>query len=115
MNLGEQTIITLDAPLVQGRTGAFYRDWDAAVQTVIPGCSVQPFILAEKLNYTNDSEREFTKNSWRVYAPPDAVVSPEARVIYQGVEHDVQGIPGDWVDLDGVKNHKAFLIRERRG
>ena len=115
--LGQETIVVENAPLVTGRTGALIRDWDNAAQTVISECMIQPFILADKLNYTNDGEREFTKNSFRVFAPPGtaSIVQPESRILWRGVTYEVQGIPGKWFDFDSTEVYVAFLIRDRRG
>lgn len=116
--LGSQTITVRNAPLVPSSRGtSLIRDWANAEETTFNDCNVQPFKLAEKLAYSNDAEREFSKVGFRVYAPPDAdgVVTAESHILYKGIEYEVLGIEGDWHRLDGTLDHVAFIIRERRG
>lgn len=116
--LGTQTIEILNAPLVDSPRGtSSVRDWVNAEVTVVEGCNVQPFKLAEKLAYSNDSQREFSKSGFRVYAPgvADGIVTAESKVRYRGTTYEVLGITGTWFRLDGTIDHVAFVIRERRG
>lgn len=116
--LGAQIITVLNAPFVDSPRGtSSVRDWANAAETVISGCNIQPFKLAEKLAYSNDKEREFSKMGLRVYAPveADGVVTAESKIRYNGTVYDVLGIQGVWFRLDGTLDHVAFIMRERRG
>lgn len=111
------TITLLRAPLVKDpRSGQFVRDWKNPAQYVIPGCSVQAFPLAEKLNYEVLENREFARSSVRVYAPPESVVpEPTDRFLYRGREYELFGYTAEWLDLEEELDHIAFVGRIREG
>lgn len=115
--VGKETIELLRAPLVRDpRTGQFIRDWKNPVVYEITGCSVQPFPLAEKLNFEVSDNREFIRSSVRVYAPAESQ-SPEPtdRFRYRGREYELFGFTSEWVDLEGILDHLAYIGRVREG
>ncbi len=114
--LGNDEFTRIRAPLVWSDTAkAYYRDWDNATETTISGCSVQPFRLAEKLNFEINKEREFSRTGLRFFAPAGTDIDADDRIIYRGREYAVFGHHGDWTDFDGTVNHVAFLARRREG
>lgn len=115
--VGNESITLKRAPLVKDpRSGSLVRDWNNPQTWVIPGCSVQPFPLAEKLNVEINDNREFTRSSVRVYAPAESV-SPEPadRFVYRGREYELFGFTSEWVDLEGNLDHLAYIGRIRQG
>lgn len=114
--LGNQSIVRRRAPLTaNSRDGSLERDWANAVETTITQCNVQPFKLAEKLNFEDNREREFTRSALRVYAPAGTDVDPDDIIVYRGKQYDVFGFSGEWFDFDAVAHHVAFIIRLREG
>lgn len=114
--LGNQTIVIQRAPLVaSGRDGTLQRSWSTATETTVTKCSVQPFRLAEKLNFEDNRDREFARSALRVFAPAGTDVEPTDRVVFSGKTYDVFGFGGDWAGFDGNPHHVAFVIRLREG
>lgn len=115
--IGNETVTLKVAPLAHdARSGEFYRDWANATLFELSGCSVQPFPLAEKLNYEVMDNREFARSSVRVYAPPGSQVpEPNDRFDYRGREYEVFGFTSELVDLEGQLDHIAFIGRIREG
>lgn len=114
---GNATITLKRAPLVRDdRSGQFIRDWANAELFVIPGCSVQAFPLAEKLNVEILDNREFARSSVRVYAPADSEVpEPTDRFEYRGREYELFGFAAEWLDLEEELDHIAYVGRIREG
>jgi hypothetical protein len=114
--LGRETITVVRAPLEENpRTGALVRNWDNATETVVKNCNVQPFPLAEKLNFEFLDNREYARSSLRVYAPAGTSVEPTDKILYRGKTYEVFGFSGDWQDFHGVPHHVAFVMRIREG
>ena len=116
-SVGNATITLLRAPLVKDpRTGQMVRDWKNPQRFTVTGCSVQAFPLAEKLNYEIMDSREYARSSVRVYAPADAPLpEPTDRFEYRGKSYEVFGYPAEWLDLEEVLDHIAFVGRIREG
>ena len=114
--LGSATITILRAPLVRSaRTGEYTRDWDSATSTVVAGCSVQGFLLAEKLAFEVMADREHAKGGLRVFAPAGTDVEETDRVVYSGKTYEVFGFPAKWYGFEGDEHHVEFVIRLREG
>lgn len=114
--LGNDTFVRVRAPLVQNdRDGTYYRDWDNAEELTVNFAMVQPFRLAEKLNFEINKEREFARTGMRFFAPPETEVLSTDRIIYRGEEYEVFGHEGVWTDFTGREDHIAFLGRRREG
>lgn len=116
--LGNDTITILNAPLVfDPRDNTSYRDWDNPVATVVTKVMVEPFPMAEKLNFEDNRDREFIRTAFRFYCPPstEGVVLPTSRVVWGPYELDVFGEPGPWRRFSGQTHHVAFIARERDG
>lgn len=117
VNPGSATVILKRAPLVKDvRSGQFIRDWANAELFITPGCSVQAFPLAEKLNYEVLDNREFARSSVRVYAPAGSEVpEPTDRFDYRGREYELFGFAAEWMDLEENLDHVAYVGRIREG
>lgn len=116
IKLGYDTIIIISAPLVADpRDNTQYRDWANANRVVVRNCLVQPFLLTDKLKIEENEEREFSEDTWRVWAPAGTVIDHHNRVEFQGVVYEVRGLPGEWRDFTGRVAHLNFMIRRRVG
>jgi hypothetical protein len=114
--LGKTSIVVVRAPLVlDTRDNSYWRDWDNAVRTTLNNCMVEPFPLAEKLNFEINKDREFSQSAIRVYTQADADVIYTDRLEYDGYSWQVLGHPGLWVDLRNNRNHKAVIAQIRQG
>jgi len=115
--VGNETITLLRAPLVKDtRSGQWIRDRANPQQIPVPGCSVQPFPLAEKLNVEVSDNREFIRSSVRVYAPAESEYpEPTDWFLYRGREYEIFGFTSEWVDLEGNLDHLAYIGRIREG
>lgn len=76
---------------------------------------VEPFPLAEKLNFEDHRNREFARTARRFYMPFGTDVEYTDRLIFDGKLYDVFGHPGQWFDFDGKENHVAVIGQIREG
>lgn len=114
--LGKNTVYIKRAPLVtDSRDNTLYRDWDNATLTPINDCMVEPFPLAEKLNYEDNRDREFSRSAVRIYCPPTTDVVYTDRIVHDGYEWSVLGHPGTWYDFKAKKHHKSVIAQIRQG
>lgn len=114
---GRQTITILRADLIVDPVDqSEYRDWPNATEIEIEGCSVQPFPMAEKLNFEENRDREYSQTAVRVYAPAGTRVEPTDRALYLGEEYQVFGHEGQWYQLtSGAEHHVQFILRKMEG
>lgn len=120
MVLGNDTIIIYEPTTGTDADGSETRSYvldatntDSA--TTVTGCSVQPFLLADKLQVEENRDRAYASTSYRVFAPPGTVVTSDSWVEFQGVIYEAFGFPGPWRDLAGFPHHVEFLMKLRRG
>ena len=76
---------------------------------------VEPFPIAEKLNFEDNRDREYARSAVRIYAPPDTDVVYTDRIEWNGYEWQVLGHPGLWVDMRNRQDHVALIAQIRRG
>lgn len=114
--LGSDTFTILRAPLVTDpRDGSLYRDWDNPTETVVTDSNVQPFPLAEKLNFEDNRDREFARTAVRIFAPPGTDVEPTDRILFNGLTYDVFGHAGPWRRFSGQERYVQIILRVREG
>lgn len=114
--LGKNTIIIVRAPLViDNRDNTKWRDWDNATETTVRNCMVEPFPLAEKLNFEIGRDREFAQSAVRIYMPADTDIIYTDRLLHDGYTWQVLGHPGLWFDFKANRNHKAVIAQIRQG
>jgi hypothetical protein len=114
--LGSDTFTIVRAALVtDSRDNSEYRDWDNATRTDIPDSNIQPFPMAEKLNFEDNRDREYSRTAIRVYAPPGTVVEPTDRIEFDGGTYDVFGAAGPWRRFSGQERYVQFIARIREG
>lgn len=91
-SLGPHTVSVVNPGTKASEYGnATQDDWAAAVTTIVPGCSVQPFKAPE---FTVD--RDNTTTRWLAWMPPQTVISSHSRVVWRGDTYDVDGNPELW-------------------
>jgi len=76
---------------------------------------IEPFPLAEKLNFEDNRAREFSRSAVRIYAPGDTDVVYTDRLEFDGYEWSVLGHPGKWYDFKAKINHIAVIAQIRQG
>lgn len=116
--LGNDTYTILRAPLVvDARDNTSYRDWDNAVEIVVTGAKVNPFQLAEKLNFEINSEREYARTGMKFFGPPNEDELPEStdRILFRDQEWSVFGVPLMWTDFEGELDHIEFVAQLKVG
>lgn len=110
------SVVIIRAPLIiNSRDNTPWRDWDNASQTTVEGCMVEPFPLAEKLNFEENRDREFARTALRIWVPSGTDITYTDRVLYNSRLYDVFGDPGFWKNFDGEVHHIAFIARYRAG
>lgn len=116
--LGEDEYTIVRAPLVSDpRDGSLYRDWDNATEFVVVGAKVNPFQLAEKLQFEINAEREYSRTGMKFFGPPDDEALPQDtdRIEYNGDLYEVFGIPMMWTDFEGNADHVEFVGQLKKG
>jgi len=114
--LGSDTFTIVRAPLVTDPVdGSQYRDWDHPTQTVVTQANIQPFPMAEKLNFEDNRDREYSRTAVRVYAPPGTRVEPTDRILFDGKTYDIFGQDGPWRRFSGQERVVQFIARIREG
>ncbi len=88
---------------------------NADLVATIVGCSVQPFLLADKLQQEDNKDRFFASTTFRVYTPGNPEIDYDQWILWRGEIYEVYGFAGYWQDLAGTDDHTEFLIRLRRG
>ena len=115
-NPGSESFTILRAPLiVDPRDGSMYRDWDNAIPIIINNSSIQPFPMAEKLNFEENRDREYSRTAIRIYSPAGTRFEPTDRISYLGQTYDVFGHQGVWHRHSGVEHHVQIIARLREG
>lgn len=116
--LGNDSYTIVRAPLVaDARDGTLYRDWANATEILVNGAKVNPFQLAEKLQFEITAEREYSRTGMKFFGPPDEVSLPEAtdRILYKEKVYTVFGQPVMWTDFEGNDDHVEFVGQLREG
>lgn len=94
------------APWRESR-GTRVRDWDAASESEVRGCSVQPASTAR--DFAGRAQQEVDR--WTLYAPPGADVQAGDRIAWNGFEYEVEGRPYAWRSPTGRVSHlRANLV-----
>ncbi len=115
--LGNDEYVVVRAELVEdSRDGTLYRDWANATRTTVTAAKVNPFQLAEKLNFEINAEREYTRTGLKFFAPPGSLM-PEAtdRIEYRDKTYSVFGHPMMWTDFEGNDHHIEFVAQLKEG
>jgi hypothetical protein len=93
-----QPITVRRAPFVVDRYGntTAVRDWAAAADHVVAGCSVQPASGTEDLE-----DRNAVVNRWTLYAPKGSDILATDRVVHQGTVYEVSSEIRRWTGATG--------------
>lgn len=115
-DLGSDSFTIIRAPLLVDPTDySEYRDWNNPTRIVITKANIQPFPLAEKLNFEDNRDREYSRTAIRIFAPPGTDVLYTDRILFEGNEYDVFGHPGTWRRFNGQQRYIQFIARIREG
>lgn len=113
--LGDDTFTVVRAQLIEDpRSGAKYRDWANASRIVVPNAKVNPFQLAEKLNYEINAEREYARTGMKFFYPPMEIYHTD-RIEYDGDTYTVFGHPMVWKDFEGQPDHGELVAQLKEG
>lgn len=114
--LGSETFTLIRAELVENdRDGSEYRDWDNAEEIEVTGAKVNPYQLAEKLNYEMNAEREYARTGLKFYAPAGTVALATDRIRYNGIIYLIFGHPQEWKDFEGLGSHVELTAQLKEG
>lgn len=114
--LGSETFEILRAPLVVDPVdGSSYRDWNNPVHITVVDANIQPFMMAEKLNFEETRDREFARTALRFYCPPGTRVEATDRIFYNGETYEVFGHDGVWHRFSGAEHHVQFIGQRKEG
>lgn len=114
--LGSETITILTGPLVTDPVDeSVYRDWDNPTEVVVYDVNVQPFMMAEKLNYEFERDREYAQTALRFYCPAGTRFESTDRIRYNGIIYEVFGHQGVWHRFSGAEHHVQVIGRRREG
>jgi len=111
--IGSDSFIRLRAPMVTSQRDGVseYRDWDNATQLVVPNVMVQPFKMAEKLNFEVSFNREFVRTAYRFLLEGDFDILPTDKVIWSGSTMEVFGHKQTWKRFNGYIFYTGFIAR----
>lgn len=105
MILGPHTVTVLRAETTEDEYGNPVRGWDAAGETEVRGCSVQPELGPEVT-----VGRDTIVPRWRLYAPDGTDLLGSDRVRFDGNTYEVDGEPQRW-DFPPLSHIVALLQR----
>lgn len=117
--LGNDTITILKPTFVTDtvdNTG--YWDFSNPTEITVENCSVQPFLPSDKLQFEITSERDYSRATWRLYAPSTSDtrnIDPHDRISFEGVEYEVFGRVGTWRRFSGANHHVQIILQRRTG
>lgn len=116
-SIGTETIIRLRAPLVisERDNTTEYRDWDNAVETEFNNVMVQPFKMAEKLNFEDEVGREFVRTAFRFIMLGEQDFLYSDHILWNGYELLIFGHPQKWRRFNGELKYSGFIARIQEG
>lgn len=105
VTLGAHTVTVVRATTTEDSYGNPVRNWGAASQSAVSGCSVQPVEGDEQT-----VGRNTVVSRWRLYAPPSTDLLASDRVVYDGDTYEVDGEVQRW-DFPPLSHITALLRR----
>ena len=117
IRIGSDSFIRVRAPIaISERDGiSEYRDWDNATETVFTDVMVQPFKMAEKLNFEISFDREYIRTALRFLMNGDQDILPTDRVLWKDYQLEVFGHPQRWYRFNGQIRYTGFIGRIQEG
>lgn len=100
----QESITVLRAQTVTDR-GSEIKDWSNAESFIVSGCSVQ--ISSSDFSYLG---RENNHDTFTLYAPMNADIQAEDRVIYNGETYLISSVPYVWKSPTGSTSHLECSI-----
>ncbi|MFJ2110621.1 hypothetical protein ACIOEX_01610 [Streptomyces sp. NPDC087850] len=109
-HIGRQTVVLMDAPLIDGDYNVQVRDWEHATRTPVYGCTVDYAGSVE----AKDAKDQTTTRA-ELFMPRRAPrVSEWQRVEWDGRTWEVDGVPDD-VQQAGPLSGQAVTLLEVAG
>lgn len=103
--------VTRIRPGVKTSRGSEIPDWNNATAVVISGCSVQP----STTSLSQDGRVLGIEDSFNLYMPPTADVREGDKIVYEGEEYIVAGVPRPWVSPTGGLSNVQVTIERWKG
>lgn len=106
------TVSVIRAPIASVR-GSKSRDWAHATAHAVVGCSVQPAGTSLAMN-----TREASSTSLEMYAPPDADIEADDRIVVSGAAagtYLIDGTPLVWESPTGGASHMVVPLKRWEG
>lgn len=91
--------------------GSEVPDWDDVTTAPITGCSVQP----STTSLSQDGRVLGIAESFTMYMPPDADVQEGDRILFEGKQYTVIGMPRPWVSPTGALSNKQVTLERWDG
>ena len=110
-SLAVDELTILRAPVAEDRYGDDAPDWDAAVETVLPGWRIDPDDGLEQIDATRDA----VVIRLRALGPLDADVRATDRVRAQGETFEIDGEPLRYRSPRGRVGHTALVLKRVQG
>lgn len=100
--------VTRVRPGAKVSRGSEIPDWDNTDAVEIKGCSVQP----SSTTLSQDGRILGISDSFTLYMPPTADVREGDKIVYEGEEYIVAGVPRPWVSpTGGLSNLQVTIER----
>lgn len=103
--------VTRIRPGVKTSRGSEIPDWNNVTTVVISGCSVQP----STTSLSQDGRVLGIEDSFNLYMPPTADVREGDKIVYEGEEYIVAGVPRPWVSPTGGLSNVQVTIERWKG
>lgn len=103
--------VTRIRPGVKTSRGSEIPDWNNVTAVVISGCSVQP----STTSLSQDGRVLGIEDSFNLYMPPTADVREGDKIVYEGEEYIVAGVPRPWVSPTGGLSNVQVTIERWKG
>lgn len=115
-SLGNETLVIITAALVtSSRDNSKERDWANATTQTAVGCSVQPFLMSNKLIKIDNEDREWVQEFLRIYIPAGQPTPAYTdRIQWRTQTLDSYGPSQPWYHK-GVLHHTQIIGRFREG
>lgn len=103
--------VTRIRPGVKTSRGSEIPDWNNVTAVVISGCSVQP----STTTLSQDGRVLGIGDSFNLYMPPTADVREGDKIVHNGEEYIVAGVPRPWVSPTGGLSNLQVTIERWKG
>ena len=103
--------VTRIRPGTKTSRGSEIPDWDHAESVTVTGCHVQP----SSTSLSQDGRVLGIEDSFTLYMPLDADVQEGDKIVHNGEEYIVAGVPRPWVSPTGGLSNLQVTIERWKG